>query len=59
VQAAPPPAHPAAPLDLLASFSRRDLDELAVRLYGRLRSELRSELLADRDRTSDLVDLWT
>ncbi len=44
--------------DPLASLSEADLDELAHLLYGRLRSELRGELLADRDRMSDLTS-WS
>ncbi|HEY0638289.1 MAG TPA: hypothetical protein VGD67_11635, partial [Pseudonocardiaceae bacterium] len=35
---------------------RLDLDELAVRLYDRLRSRLRSELLVDRERAGLLSD---
>ncbi|MGH2463953.1 MAG: hypothetical protein ACRDGI_00685 [Candidatus Limnocylindrales bacterium] len=35
----------------------RELDELARRLYGRIRSRLASELLADRERAGLLVDL--
>jgi predicted nucleic acid-binding protein len=33
-----------------------ELDELAVRLYGRLRSKLRFELLVDRERAGLLTD---
>jgi len=33
-----------------------DLDELAVRLYDRLRSQLRRELLVDRERAGLLTD---
>ncbi len=46
-------------VDVLGALRESDLDELASRLYERLRSDLRSELLADRDRVSDLTDLWT
>ena len=35
----------------------RELDELARRLYGRIRTRLASELLADRERAGLLVDL--
>jgi len=33
-----------------------DLDELATRLYGRLRSKLRLELIVDRERAGLLTD---
>jgi hypothetical protein len=33
-----------------------DLDELALRLYARLRSRLRRELLVDRERAGLLTD---
>ncbi|MCW2607058.1 MAG: hypothetical protein JWO60_1751, partial [Frankiales bacterium] len=56
---APAPAPAPGRLDLLAALSRADLDELATRLYDRLRGQLRAELLTDRDRVSDLADLWT
>lgn len=36
--------------------SRLDLDELATRLYDRLRSRLRTELLVDRERAGLLTD---
>ena len=35
----------------------RELDELARRLYGRIRTKLAAELLADRERAGLLVDL--
>jgi hypothetical protein len=35
----------------------RELDELARRLYGRIRTRLAAELLADRERAGLLVDL--
>jgi hypothetical protein len=34
----------------------RELDELARRLYGRIRTKLAAELLADRERAGLLVD---
>jgi len=37
-------------------YSQRDLDELAARLYGRLRGSLRRELLVDRERSGLLAD---
>jgi hypothetical protein len=71
--AAPPPV-PApragvqrAPLDGLAAndlepaaadAERLDLDDLARRLFGRLRSALRDELLLDRERAGLAVDRW-
>jgi len=35
---------------------RIDLDELAVRMYDRLRTRLRQELLVDRERAGMLSD---
>jgi hypothetical protein len=46
------PAPAAAPAD-----RERELDELARRLYGRIRTRLAAELLADRERAGLLVDL--
>lgn len=39
-------------------FEHVDLDELARRLYGRLRRELRDELLLDRERAGLAVERW-
>ncbi len=49
------PAAGAAPIS--AADRDRELDELARRLYGRIRSRLTAELLADRERAGLLVDL--
>ena len=46
------PAPAASPAD-----RDRELDELARRLYGRIRTRLAAELLADRERAGLLVDL--
>ena len=35
----------------------RELDDLARRLYGRIRSRLSAELLADRERSGMITDL--
>jgi hypothetical protein len=40
----------------IVDASRLDLDELATRLYDRLRSRLRTELLVDRERAGLLTD---
>lgn len=40
-----------------AGGSERELDELARRLYDRIRSRLRTELLVDRERAGALSDL--
>jgi hypothetical protein len=57
----PAPAGPsaAAPAALSASPANqeRELDELARRLYGRIRSRLAAELLADRERAGMITDL--
>jgi hypothetical protein len=44
---AAPPAEEAAPIDL---------DDLARRVYGQVRTQLRSELLIDRERAGLLTD---
>ena len=49
------PAGGAAPIS--AADRDRELDELARRLYGRIRSRFAAELLADRERAGLLVDL--
>jgi hypothetical protein len=41
----------------LAGGSDKDLDELAHRLYDRIRRRLSRELLADRERAGMLTDL--
>ncbi|WP_146174930.1 DUF4157 domain-containing protein [Umezawaea tangerina] len=44
------------PDDLTPQPGRLDADSLADRLYGHIRSRLRSELLVDRERTGSLAD---
>ena len=51
------PAAPAAPAMAGLPQSGQDFEELAGKLYERLRSRLRSELLVDRERAGLLVDL--
>jgi hypothetical protein len=59
----PPPlpvqalSEPPAPASAGAVSSDRDLDDLALKLYDRFRSRLRSELLVDRERAGLLTDL--
>jgi hypothetical protein len=40
-----------------AGTSETELDELAKRLYGRMRLQLRRELILDRERSGSLIDL--
>jgi hypothetical protein len=42
--------------DTLIDLDDIDMDDLAVRLYDRLRSRLRRELLVDRERAGLLTD---
>jgi hypothetical protein len=56
--ATPPPAvATSTPGGGLSGGSDKDLDELARRLYDRIRRRLSSELLADRERAGMLTDL--
>jgi hypothetical protein len=50
------PAAPAAPGGAAGLPAGADLDELARRLYGRIRLHLRDELRRDRERASSLID---
>jgi hypothetical protein len=52
------PGSPAAPAAAASPAERdRELDELARRLYGRIRTRLSAELLADRERAGLITDL--
>ena len=42
---------------VIDSLTEIDLDKLTRRLYGRIRRELRSELLIDRERAGSLADI--
>ena len=44
------------PADAPVDIDRLDMEELSVRIYSRLRSRLRQELLVDRERAGLLTD---
>ncbi len=55
---APASVGEAAPVGTAGGHPDRELDELSGRIYDRIRTRLRTELLIDRERAGLVTDLW-